>query len=206
MRRRKRWAAISSEAAKYCLSSAGLGLADVDYAAVNRDTSANLLSQVLFSLSKRPSLEAIEERLSDVSNVRENGALLKEQVSDGRPARFQVHNVEYHGAPMASSFNISPFETVAFGRDSRSSGLPSPGPSGMCGSGRGYHPTRPEATSCFGKTALRRGRSAGMPRPWGSVFASPSFESASARLSSLRPSAVRCPKVASPIPSPIQSW
>ncbi len=112
-RRLKHWAGFPSEAAKYCLSAAGLTLADVDHVAVNRDPSANLLSKVLFSLSKRPSLEAIKGRLSNASKVRDIGALLREQVGDGRPARFKVHNVEHHRAHMASSFYVSPFETAA---------------------------------------------------------------------------------------------
>ncbi|MCL4806570.1 MAG: carbamoyltransferase [Thermoanaerobaculia bacterium] len=112
-RRLKHWAGFPSEAARYCLASAGLTLADVDHVAVNRDPSANLLSKVLFSLSKRPSLEAIKGRLSNASKVRDIGALLREQVGDGRPAKFKVHNVEHHRAHMASSFYVSPFETAA---------------------------------------------------------------------------------------------
>jgi carbamoyltransferase len=112
-RRLKHWAGFPSEAARYCLASAGLKLADVDHVAVNRDPSANLLSKVLFSLSKRPSLEAIKGRLSNASNVRDIGALLREKVGDGRPARFKVHNVEHHRAHMASSFYVSPFDTAA---------------------------------------------------------------------------------------------
>ena len=112
-RRLKHWAGFPSEAAKYCLASAGLTLADVDHVAVNRDPSANLLSKVLFSLSKRPSLEAIKGRLSNASKVRDIGALLREKVGDGRPAKFKVHNVEHHRAHMASSFYVSPFETAA---------------------------------------------------------------------------------------------
>jgi carbamoyltransferase len=112
-RRLKHWAGFPSEAANYCLASAGLTLADVDHVAVNRDPSANLLSKVLFSLSKRPCLEAIKGRLSNASKVRDIGALLREQVGDGRPAKFKVHNVEHHRAHMASSFYVSPFDTAA---------------------------------------------------------------------------------------------
>ena len=85
----------------------------MDHVAVNRDPSANLLSKVLFSLSKRPSLEAIKGRLSNASKVRDIGALLKEQVGDGRLAKFKVHNVEHHRAHMVSSFYVSPFDTAA---------------------------------------------------------------------------------------------
>ncbi len=112
-RRVKHWAGFPSEAAKYCLSAAGMSLADVDHVAVNRDPSANLMAKVLFSLSKRPSLEAIRGRLSNASKVRDIGALLREKVGDGTPAKFKVHNVEHHRAHVASSFYVSPFETAA---------------------------------------------------------------------------------------------
>ncbi len=112
-RRLKHWAGFPSEAVKYCLSSAGMSLADVDHVAVNRDPGANLLAKVLFSLSKRPSFEAIKGRLANASKVRDVGALLREKAGDGKPARFKVHNVEHHRAHMASSFYVSPFETAA---------------------------------------------------------------------------------------------
>jgi len=112
-RRVKHWAGFPSEAARYCLSAAGMTLADVDHVAVNRDPSANLMAKVLFSLSKRPSLEAIRGRLSNASKVRDIGALLREKVGDGKPAKFKVHNVEHHRAHVASSFYVSPFETAA---------------------------------------------------------------------------------------------
>ena len=112
-RRVKHWAGFPSEAVRYCLSAAGMTLADVDHVAVNRDPGANLMAKVLFSLSKRPSFEAIKGRLSNASKVRDVGALLREQAGDGRPAKFKVHNVEHHRAHVASSFFVSPFETAA---------------------------------------------------------------------------------------------
>ena len=112
-RRVKHWAGFPSEAAKYCLSAAGMTLADVDHVAVNRDPGANLMAKVLFSLSKRPSFEAIKGRLANASKVRDVGTLLREALGDGKPARFKVHNVEHHRAHVASSFFVSPFETAA---------------------------------------------------------------------------------------------
>lgn len=112
-RRLKHWAGFPSEAVKYCLSAAGLSLSDVDHVAVNRDPSANLLAKVLFSLSKRPSLSAIRDRLSNASKVRDVGALLRAACGDGRAARFKVHAVEHHQAHLASSFFVSPFDSAA---------------------------------------------------------------------------------------------
>ena len=42
-RRIKHWAGLPTEAIRYCLSEAGVGLGDVDEIALNRDPSANLL-------------------------------------------------------------------------------------------------------------------------------------------------------------------
>ena len=41
-RRVKHWAGFPSAAIRYCLSEAGIGLADVEHVAVNQDAKANL--------------------------------------------------------------------------------------------------------------------------------------------------------------------
>lgn len=112
-RRVKHWAGFPSEAVKWCLRSDGVGLADLDHVAVNRDPSANLLSKVLFSLSRRPSLSAIRDRLTNASRVRDVAALVAECADGGSAPRFRLHNVEHHRAHLASSFFVSPFETAA---------------------------------------------------------------------------------------------
>jgi carbamoyltransferase len=112
-RRVKHWAGFPSEAVKYCLAAGGIGLSDVGHVAVNRDPSANLLAKVLFSLRKRPSIEAIRRRLSNVSKVRDVKALLSEACGDGKAPRFDFHAVEHHQAHLASSFFVSRFEKAA---------------------------------------------------------------------------------------------
>lgn len=70
-RRLRRWAGSPSEAIKYRLAVRGIGLSDVGHVAVNRDASATLLAKVLFSLSKRPKVDAIRTRLANASKVRD---------------------------------------------------------------------------------------------------------------------------------------
>lgn len=112
-RRLKHWAGFPARAIEFCLKQGGLDLADVDHVAVNRDPSANLLQKVLFSLSKRPSLSAIRDRLANAGKVRDVASLLSEQLGDGRKPRYQVHSVEHHRAHLASSFFVSPFDEAA---------------------------------------------------------------------------------------------
>ena len=42
-RRVKHWAGFPSEAIRYCLEQAGIGLSGLDHVAINQDTRANLL-------------------------------------------------------------------------------------------------------------------------------------------------------------------
>ena len=53
-RRIKHWAGFPSEAIRYCLAAAGIGLADVEHVAVNQDAKANLGKKLAYLLTKRP--------------------------------------------------------------------------------------------------------------------------------------------------------
>ncbi len=64
-RRIKHWAGFPSEAIRYCLQEAGIGLGDVEHVAVNRDLKANLWKKTAFSLKNRPELGLILDRLRD---------------------------------------------------------------------------------------------------------------------------------------------
>jgi len=70
-RRIKHWAGFPSEAIKFCLDYAGLGIGDVDHVAVNRNPNANLLKKALLAIRKRPSLSTIRDRLSNAGKVRD---------------------------------------------------------------------------------------------------------------------------------------
>ena len=103
-RRIKHWAGFPAESIRYCLEAAHLTLSQIDHVAVNRDPDANLLKKVLYAFSKRPSLEAIKDRLKNVSKINDISAALGDA--------FQW-NVEHHRAHLGSAFFVSPFDSAA---------------------------------------------------------------------------------------------
>ena len=62
-RRIKHWAGFPSEAIRYCLAEAGIGLAQVDHVAINQDGKANLGKKLSYTLLKRPDLGMVLDRL-----------------------------------------------------------------------------------------------------------------------------------------------
>ena len=64
-RRIKHWAGFPSEAIRYCLDEARIGLAQVEHVAINQDASANLGKKVAFMLTRRPELSLVLDRLSE---------------------------------------------------------------------------------------------------------------------------------------------
>lgn len=113
-RRIKHWAGLPTEAIRYCLSEGGIGLADVDHIAVNRNPSANLFKKITFSLSKRPSFAAIRDRLANAGKVRDIRSALTAalELPEGS-VNAPVHSIEHHRAHLASAFLVSPFEEAA---------------------------------------------------------------------------------------------
>lgn len=112
--RRKYWAGFPTQAIKYVLSEAGISAYDLDHVGISRDPSANLMKKLLFTLSKRPSLNLIRDRLTNVSEVRDTKVCLAEALGvDKRALRAEFHNVEHHRAHMASAFFVSPFDEAA---------------------------------------------------------------------------------------------
>lgn len=113
-RRIKHWAGFPSEAVRYCLSAAGVGIEEVDHVALNRDPSANLMKKVLFSFAKRPSLAAVTDRLKNAAKVRSVQDELGTSLGVPRErVKAKVHNIEHHRAHMASAFLVSPFDSAA---------------------------------------------------------------------------------------------
>ncbi len=113
-RRIKHWAGFPAEAIKYCLMVGGITIDQVDHIAINRNPSANLLKKALFAFSKRPSLEAIKERLANAGKVSDiKAALSSEFKVQSSNIKAVVHNVEHHRAHLASSFFVSPFDSAA---------------------------------------------------------------------------------------------
>ncbi|MFM2178644.1 MAG: hypothetical protein RL015_2742 [Verrucomicrobiota bacterium] len=110
-RRIKHWSGMPSEAIRWCLQDAGLKLSDVDHIAINRNPKVNNLRRALYVLRKRPSMDLIKKRLSNIRRA----SSFEEQVQDafkGDPLRAKVHHVEHHLAHLASSFHVSGFENA----------------------------------------------------------------------------------------------
>ncbi len=108
-RRIKHWAGFPSEAIRYCLEAAGIGLADVDHIALNQDSKANLGRKLAYTLAKRPDLRLVLDR---IRNKRERAGV-PEHLALALPAesfRGQVHAVEHHLAHLSSAFHVSPFD------------------------------------------------------------------------------------------------
>lgn len=108
-RRIKHWAGFPAEAIRYCLEEAGITLDQVDHVAINREPRANLWRKIAYSLSRRPELGLILERLKNTGKV----ALIREQIKREIPdQRFRgsIHRVEHHMAHLASAFLVSPFD------------------------------------------------------------------------------------------------
>ena len=112
--RRKYWAGFPVDSINYVLEAGGISAYDVEHIGISRDPSANLLKKVLYTLSRRPSLDMVRNRLKNAAEVRD----LKTQFSqalglDINSLRAEFHNVEHHRAHMASAFFVSPFPEAA---------------------------------------------------------------------------------------------
>lgn len=107
-RRIKHWAGFPSDSIKYCLLEAGVEISDVQHIAINQDARANLWMKISFTLSKRPDLGLVLDRLK---NKRKRAKVTDELARTLGPGfKGMVHKVEHHLAHLSSAFNVSPFE------------------------------------------------------------------------------------------------
>jgi len=108
-RRIKHWAGLPSEAIRYCLSEAGLSLSDLNAIAINQDSKANLGKKIGFTLSKRPDLKFI---LDKIKNRREREGLDDQllKLFPGQSFNGKLIPVEHHLAHLSSAFHVSPFD------------------------------------------------------------------------------------------------
>lgn len=107
-RRIKHWAGFPSEAIKYCLAEEGISLEDIQHVAINQDGKANILKKISYTLTKRPELGLVIDR---IKNKRERASVadeLRRTLDTGFSG--QVHQVEHHLAHLASAFHVSPFD------------------------------------------------------------------------------------------------
>ena len=113
-RRIKHWAGFPEKAVKHCLWSAGLGLEDIDYIAINRNPKANLYKKVLFTLRKRPSFALIKDSLKNALKVKDIKIIMSERLGmKGQKIKAELYHIEHHRVHMASAFFVSPFERAA---------------------------------------------------------------------------------------------
>src|SRR6476619_3920039 len=62
-RRIKHWAGFPSEAIRYCLAEANVGIEAIEHVAVNSDPKASLIKKIGYALTRRPDLSLILDRL-----------------------------------------------------------------------------------------------------------------------------------------------
>jgi carbamoyltransferase len=107
-RRIKHWAGFPSEAIRYCLAEGGVRLSDISAVAINQDTKANLRKKVAFSLTKRPDLGLVMDR---IRNKHERLGVIEQLTTAlaGETFHGKLHAVEHHVAHLSSAFHTSPF-------------------------------------------------------------------------------------------------
>jgi len=113
-KRVKHWAGFPRDSIEYCLAQADIGLGDVDFIALNRNTRANLHKKILFTLRRRPSLNLIKNRLFNMHKIAGIKKTFSRQFNvDIDKIKAKVFNVEHHMAHLASCFFVSGFDEAA---------------------------------------------------------------------------------------------
>jgi len=110
-RRIKHWAGFPTEAIRWCLRAAGVGLGEVSHVAVNQDSRANLGRKLAYVLKRRPELSLVLQRIRNKRKREGVDAVLERVLS--QPFNGEVHFIEHHRAHLASAFLASPFEEAA---------------------------------------------------------------------------------------------
>jgi carbamoyltransferase len=110
--RQKHAAGFPVEAARYCLSEAGIGLADVDHVAINQDPRANLARKLAHILVHRPDPKLVLDRVRNRQDRAATGPQLL-RAFPGQTFRARTHAVEHHRAHLSSAFHVSPFDEAS---------------------------------------------------------------------------------------------
>jgi len=111
-RRVKHWAGFPSQAVRYCLAEAGVGLDAVDVVALNQDGRANLGAKLRYLLCARPSLSSVLERARNRRARDGVGEILRREFPDARRIP-EIAHVEHHLAHLYSAFHVSPFREAS---------------------------------------------------------------------------------------------
>lgn len=112
-RRVKHWAGFPALAIQRCLEIAGVSGSDLSHVAISRDPKAHLLRKALFTLTKRPNLSIVRDRLRNAGQLRDVRAPLAKALAMPIDRLPKLHFVEHHPSHLASAFFVSPFEDAA---------------------------------------------------------------------------------------------
>lgn len=107
----KHSAGFPTQGVRYCLQTAGIKPAEIDYVAIAKDPRARWLHKALYAV-RMPRLAL--DRLAAIKKF----ASLKEDLAsafdvDPKNLKAVFHRVEHHKAHLASSFFVSPFDEAA---------------------------------------------------------------------------------------------
>ncbi|HEX5073245.1 MAG TPA: carbamoyltransferase N-terminal domain-containing protein, partial [Gemmatimonadaceae bacterium] len=112
-RRIKHWAGFPTLAIRSVLDIAGIRGQDVRHVALSRDPRANLLRKGLFTVTHRPDLRLVLDRVRNAGKVRDLRGPLAAALGVPRDDLAALHYVEHHPAHLASAFFVSPFTSAA---------------------------------------------------------------------------------------------
>jgi carbamoyltransferase len=112
-RRIKHWAGFPTLAIRSVLEMGGIRGQDVHHVAISRDPKANLLRKGLFTVTHRPDLRLVLDRVRNAGKVRDLHGPLASALGVPRDDLPTLHFVEHHPAHLASAFFVSPFESAA---------------------------------------------------------------------------------------------
>jgi len=109
--RLKHWAGFPAESIKACLKLANLNISDIDKIAVNRDPKAHQADKIFYTISKRPSLKNLYDRVKNRKEVGSLSRLLADlfEVNESEIKNKMVP-VEHHFTHLTSTFFTSPFD------------------------------------------------------------------------------------------------
>jgi carbamoyltransferase len=110
----KYWAGFPVQAIRFVLEAGRITPQDLDHIGISRDPRAHVLKKALFTLSKRPRLDLIRNRLTNAAKVGHLRSVFSERLGiDPLSLKARFHNVEHHRAHLASAFFVSPFRDAA---------------------------------------------------------------------------------------------
>jgi carbamoyltransferase len=112
-RRIKHWAGFPTLSIQRCLEISGISGKDISHIAVSRDPKAHLWRKALFTLTKRPNLSIVRDRLRNAGQLRDVRTPLAAALAMPVNALPKLHFVEHHPSHLASAFFVSPFDDAA---------------------------------------------------------------------------------------------